>query len=37
MAYKLFPGEREFAHLKQKEGAEELVLAPLQLVFVFMC
>lgn len=36
MPYKLFPRAREFAHLKQKEGAEELVLAPLQLLFVFM-
>lgn len=36
MLYKLFPGETELVHLKQKEGAKELVLAPLQLLFVFM-
>lgn len=36
MLYKLFLGEIEFVHLKQKAEAKGLVLAPLQLLFVFM-
>lgn len=31
-----FPEKQNWNHLKQKEGAEGLVLAPLQLLFAFM-